>query len=64
VFGNSLSGIFDLGSAASGLGRALATALGSLVGLLPLGVLAGVLLRAWRRDHPPRHPLSGLIDEV
>ena len=64
LFGNSLGGFFDLGTAASGLGRALASALGTLVAQLPLGVLAGVLLWVWRKSHPPRHPLSGLIDEV
>ena len=36
----------------------------TFVTTLPLGVLAGVLLWLWRKDHPPKHPLSGLIDEV
>lgn len=36
----------------------------TFVSSLPLGVLAGVLLWIWRKDHPPQHPLSGLIDEV
>jgi hypothetical protein len=27
-------------------------------------VLAGILLWLWRKDHPPRRPLSGVIDEV
>lgn len=36
----------------------------TFVSSLPLGVLAGVLLWIWRKDHPPVHPLSGLIDEV
>ena len=46
------------------LGRALETALQTLIGMLPLGVLAGVLLWLWRKDHPPKHPLSGYIDEI
>jgi len=64
LFANSLGGFFDLNTAAGGLGRALTSALFAFVSLLPLGVLAGVLLWEWREDHPPRHPLSGLIDEV
>lgn len=55
---------FSPGRAADALGSALATALTALVSLLPLGVLGGVLLWLWRKDHPPKHPLSGLIDEV
>ena len=46
------------------LGSALTSAAITFVSNLPLGVLAGVLLWFWRKDHPPRHPLSGLIDEV
>jgi hypothetical protein len=46
------------------LGYALEDALSGFIGLLPLGVLSGVLLWLWRKDHAPRHPLSGLIDEV
>lgn len=55
---------FDGGSAVDGLFRALQSALGTFVSHLPLGVLAGVLLWVWRKDNPPRKPLSGLIDEV
>ncbi|MEO6826421.1 MAG: hypothetical protein ABI255_09085 [Microbacteriaceae bacterium] len=64
LFANSLGGIFNFDAATGGLARALTSALTALVGLLPLGVLGGVLLWLWRKDHPPRHPLSGLIDEV
>lgn len=55
---------FDGANAAGALGRALTSAALTFVGSLPLGVLAGVLLWLWRKDHPPRRPLSGLIDEV
>ena len=55
---------FDGATAAGALADALTGALLTLVKLLPLGVLAGVLLWLWRKDHPPRHPLSGFIDEV
>jgi len=55
---------FDFGLAVQGLDRALTSTLVGFVGLLPLGVLAGVLLWQWRKGHPPRHPLPGLIDEV
>jgi hypothetical protein len=47
-----------------GLAGALGSALGTLIVQLPLGVLAGILLWLWRKDHPPRRPLSGVIDEV
>lgn len=55
---------FNASSAANALGGALGGALATFVSTLPLGILAGVLLWLWRKDHPPRHPLSGLIDEV
>jgi len=55
---------FDGGSAVDGLMRSLQSALGTFVSNLPLSVLAGVLLWVWRKDNPPRKPLSGLIDEV
>ena len=51
-------------AAVDGLMRSLQSALGTFVSNLPLGVLAGVLLWVWRKDNPPRKPLSGLIDEV
>lgn len=56
LFGNSLGAYFDRSRADYGLGSAFSTAIGSLVRLLPLGVLAGVLLWGWRRDREPRHP--------
>ena len=68
--GGSLAGFefpwprFSGDTAVLALGRALETALQTLVGMLPLGVLAGVLLWLWRKDHPPKHPLSGYIDEI
>ena len=55
---------FDGSVAVNALGRALTSAGLTFVTTLPLGVLAGVLLWLWRKDHPPKHPLSGLIDEV
>lgn len=51
-------------NAANALGSAFVGALTTFVANLPLGILAGVLLWLWRKDHPPRRPLSGLIDEV
>ena len=68
--GGSLAGFefpwprFSGDNAALALGRALQTGLQTLIGMLPLGVLAGVLLWLWRKDHPPKHPLSGYIDEI
>ena len=53
-----------LGDVPGALGRALTSAALVFISTLPLGVLAGVLLWIWRKDHPPRQPLSGLIDEV
>ena len=63
IFGQSFPTVrFD--GIPSALGIALLTGVTVFVSNLPLGVLAGVLLWIWRKDHPPRHPLSGLIDEV
>jgi len=63
LFGNSFPfPQFDGGNAVSGLGSALVASLLTLISVLPLGVLAGVLLWLWRKDHPPKHPISGLID--
>ena len=28
------------------------------------GLLAGILLWIWLREHPAQHPVAGLIDEV
>jgi hypothetical protein len=55
---------FDGGGAVGALGGALTSAALTFVATLPLGILAGVLLWLWRKDHPSREPLSGLIDEV
>ena len=64
-FGNSLVWpSFDGGSALSGLAGALSGSILFFLAILPLGILAGVLLWLWRKDHPPKRPLSGLIDEV
>ncbi len=63
LFANSFPTL-RLDGAPAALARALATAASTFVSRLPLGVLAGVLLWLWRKDHPPKHPLSGLIDEV
>jgi len=64
-FGNSLVWpSFDGGYALSGLAGALSASILFFIAILPLGILAGVLLWMWRKDHPPKRPLSGLIDEV
>ena len=64
-FGNSMVWpSFDGGSAVSGLAGALSGSILFFIAILPLGILAGVLLWLWRKDHPPKRPLSGLIDEV
>lgn len=55
---------FDGSSAVNAIVSALTGAALTFISSLPLGVLAGVLLWLWRKDHPPKHPLSGLIDEV
>ena len=55
---------FDGSLAVNAIVTALTGAALTFVSALPLGVLAGVLLWIWRKDHPPRRPLSGLIDEV
>ncbi len=55
---------FSGDTAVVALGRALQDGLRTFVETLPLGVLAGVLLWLWRKDHPPRHPLAGFIDEI
>ena len=55
---------FDGAWALNAVLSALTSAALTFVSTLPLGVLAGVMLWIWRKDHPPRHPLSGLVDEV
>ena len=62
LFANSLPSVFSPTGAAGALARALYSALQSFVSLLPLGLLAGLLLWGWRKDHPPRQPLAGIID--
>ncbi|MBX3100153.1 MAG: hypothetical protein KF761_11310 [Salinibacterium sp.] len=65
LFGQSFPAMrFDGSWAINAIVSALTNAALTFVSTLPLGVLAGVLLWIWRKDHPPRHPLSGLIDEV
>ena len=46
------------------LSNAVLGALGTAITLIPLTVLAGVLLWIWLREHPAKHPVAGLIDEV
>lgn len=57
-------GAFHLEAFGIRLLGAVGDTLRALIALLPLGVLAGVFLWLWRKDHPPRHPLSGFIDEI
>lgn len=65
VFGYSFPQVgFEGNRAVVGLSSALSTAFAAFMAQLPLGVLAGVMLWLWRKDHAPKHPLSGLIDEV
>ena len=65
IFGSTFPQVgFEGNAAMAGLGVALSTAFSALVAQLPLGVLGGVLLWLWRQEHAPKHPLSGLIDEV
>ncbi len=62
-FGNSFPlPQFNGGGAVTGLLSSLAEAINSFVMRLPLGVLAGLLLWIWRKNHPPKRPLEGIID--
>ena len=62
-FGNSFPfPQFDGGGAGPGLLSALSATIGGFVMRLPLGVLAGILLWIWRKNHPPKRPLQGIID--
>ncbi len=62
-FSNSFPQIsFDGPSILVILSSDLQGALLTFVGLLPIGVLAGVLLWHWRKGHPPEFHVSGLID--
>jgi hypothetical protein len=63
LFGNSFPlPTFSGSSAAAGVLNALAGAISLFVMRLPVGVLAGTLLWIWRKDHPPKRPLEGIID--
>jgi len=63
IFGNSFpTPGLDPGSIPAVLGQSLAGALGYLLTLIPLGVLAGILLWEWRKDHPSRFHVEGIID--
>ena len=53
---------FDGGGAGQGVLVALAGAITMFVMRLPLGVLAGILLWIWRKNHPPKRRLEGIID--
>jgi hypothetical protein len=46
------------------LGLALQSALSTLISALPLGILAGVLAWVWLTARPPKHQVSGMLDEV
>ena len=63
IFGSSFPfPRFDGSGAGQGVLSALVGAINAFVMLLPLGVLAGILLWIWRKDHPPKRPLEGIID--
>ncbi|CAN5302760.1 hypothetical protein BH11ACT4_BH11ACT4_10610 [soil metagenome] len=64
LFGNSLGGFFDAGTAQFGLSQALNGGLGALVEQLALGVLAGVLLWLWMTGQRPRHPVESVDREA
>ncbi|GAA3741841.1 hypothetical protein GCM10022239_16830 [Leifsonia bigeumensis] len=65
VFGWA-SGLFSTVSSNAGwaFAQSLYSALTTAINLIPLTVLACVLLWVWLRDHPAKHPVAGLIDEV
>jgi hypothetical protein len=46
------------------LGFALQSAVSLLIHVLPLGILASVLAWVWLTAHPPKHQVSGMLDEV
>lgn len=68
---SAFSGV-DLGRASSAAGHALGAGLvGSIlhaaqtwIGLVPLVVLAGLLLWGWLQRFPPKHPVTGVVDEL
>jgi hypothetical protein len=43
---------------------ALQAGLGTLASAAPLVVLAGILLWLWLAEHPSKHAVSGMLDEV
>jgi hypothetical protein len=53
---------FDGDGAVQGMLRALTAAVTMFIEEIPLGVLAGILLWIWRKDHRPKRPLEGIID--
>ena len=62
-FGNSFPfPQFDGGGVGQGLLSALSATIVGFVMRLPLGVLAGILLWIWCKDHPPKRPLDAIID--
>lgn len=46
------------------LGSSLGNALNGFSAMLPIGILAGVIAWIWLAAHPPRHAVSGMLDEV
>jgi ABC-type phosphate transport system permease subunit len=64
LFGASFPTPFIEGGVAAVLAQSLASSLSGLVAVLPLGILAGVLAWVWLTAHPPKHQVSGMLDEV
>ena len=65
LFANSFPELgLDTGGIPSNLLAALLSALSGLISVLPIGVLAGVLAWYWLSQHPAKHQVSGMLDEV
>jgi hypothetical protein len=65
LFGNSFPfPDFNEGNAFYGISSAFSGAFTTLVGALPLGVLAAVLLWLWLRERAAKHPATASADEV
>jgi hypothetical protein len=65
LFGNSFpSPSYDANSLPQELGYLLEGALSGFIAQAPVVVLAGVFLWIWLRQHPVRHAVAGLVDEV